>query len=287
MRAGVLAVHGFRRAMNQTALLKAPLGYYGGKARLASEIAALLPQNRTYVEPFGGMCSVLLARPPANDEIVNDAAEWVINFWRWVRDDPDEVAHICETLPSSRSEWEWAASLRSDDTASSRERLIAFLTLVQHSSYQSLAAAGWKRSLSGNLTGGFKTVFERKQSSAYLNLLAQRLKYVQLECTTAEALLEATQERPHVTVYCDPPYRGCVTDSYLAQINDHQHFINLLTAQQGAVAVSGYSDTWPELDAAGWHRHEWPAVLEFNIGEPRTECLWMNYQPAPSGRLFE
>ncbi len=74
-------------------------------------------------------------------------------------------------------------------------------------------------------------------------MLAQRLKYVQLECITAEALLEETQERSYITIYCDPPYRGSVTDSYLAQINDYQRFLELLTAQQGAVAVSGYSNT--------------------------------------------
>ena len=44
--------------------MKPPFPYYGGKTRVAEEIASILPAHRHYVEPFFGAGSVLLAKPP-------------------------------------------------------------------------------------------------------------------------------------------------------------------------------------------------------------------------------
>ena len=51
--------------------MKPPFPYYGGKTRVAEEIASILPAHRHYVEPFFGAGSVLLAKPPIVMETVN------------------------------------------------------------------------------------------------------------------------------------------------------------------------------------------------------------------------
>jgi DNA adenine methylase len=50
---------------------------------------------RNYVEPFFGSGAVLLGRPRPFDgpETVNDADGFIANFWRALRDDPEQVAY--------------------------------------------------------------------------------------------------------------------------------------------------------------------------------------------------
>ena len=64
------------------------LSYYGGKnpqRGVPHWINSLLPSTKEctlYVEPFCGMMGVLLSRQESFCEIVNDANERVVNWWR-------------------------------------------------------------------------------------------------------------------------------------------------------------------------------------------------------------
>src|SRR6266508_3832721 len=71
-----------------------PFAYYGGKTSLAERIADLLPAHRHYVEPFAGSLAVLLAKPPAPFETVNDLDQHLMTFWRVLRDRGDDPA-VC------------------------------------------------------------------------------------------------------------------------------------------------------------------------------------------------
>ena len=73
--------------------LKAPFPYFGGKSRIAPLVWTRFGDTPNYVEPFGGSLAVLLARPfPVRIETVNDASGFIVNFWRAVQADPNEVA---------------------------------------------------------------------------------------------------------------------------------------------------------------------------------------------------
>ncbi|RMH10974.1 MAG: DNA adenine methylase [Gemmatimonadetes bacterium] len=71
----------------------APFPYFGGKRRIAGEVWRRFGRVDAYVEPFAGSLAVLLARPDVRGrEIVNDSDGLLTNFWRAVRDAPDDVA---------------------------------------------------------------------------------------------------------------------------------------------------------------------------------------------------
>ncbi len=62
--------------------LKSPFGYYGGKQRLAKRILTLIPNHRTYVEPFFGGGAIFFAKPPSEVEVINDTNHELINFYK-------------------------------------------------------------------------------------------------------------------------------------------------------------------------------------------------------------
>ena len=75
--------------------LTAPFPYFGGKRRAAPLVWDMLGDPGGYVEPFAGSAAVLLARPQFKGrrvETLNDADGWLVNAWRAIRHNPEQVA---------------------------------------------------------------------------------------------------------------------------------------------------------------------------------------------------
>lgn len=110
--------------------LKAPFPYMGGKSRIARVIWQRFGDVPNFVDPFAGSLAVLLARPPFDGnriETVNDLDGHIVNFWRALQHDPDEVAYYADWPVSeldlhARGDWlyyrpdarEWVERLRAD-----------------------------------------------------------------------------------------------------------------------------------------------------------------------------
>lgn len=79
--------------------LRSPFPYFGGKARVASEIWRRFGEVKNYVEPFFGGGAVLLNRPrwsPNGLEIVNDIDALLTNFWRALKLHPRKLAKAAD-----------------------------------------------------------------------------------------------------------------------------------------------------------------------------------------------
>ena len=79
--------------------MKAPFPWFGGKRRVAPLIWKAFGDVDQYVEPFAGSLAVLLERPAwhkARVETVNDADQFLANFWRALAADPEAVAHYAD-----------------------------------------------------------------------------------------------------------------------------------------------------------------------------------------------
>lgn len=72
----------------------------------ADRIVDALPPHRTYVEPFAGSLAVLLAKPPALIEVVNDLDRELVVFWRVLQQRPEELIRVCALTPHARAEYE-------------------------------------------------------------------------------------------------------------------------------------------------------------------------------------
>ena len=83
---------------------KGAFGYYGSKQRLANSILKYLPPHHCWVELFGGALAVTMAKKPAMIEIVNDLDENIVNTFRQMRDNGDELLRLIELTPYARTE---------------------------------------------------------------------------------------------------------------------------------------------------------------------------------------
>lgn len=89
--------------MKKNPVLKPILKWVGGKRQLLADITPLIPKNPTlYVEPFIGGAAVLLDRQPDRARI-NDYNEELINVYRIVRDNPDDLLELLREHEESNS----------------------------------------------------------------------------------------------------------------------------------------------------------------------------------------
>lgn len=73
--------------------MKSILQYPGSKWRIAKQIVSLLPPHHTYLEPYFGSGAVLFNKSRSDIETINDLDENVVNFFQWLKNDPEKLAH--------------------------------------------------------------------------------------------------------------------------------------------------------------------------------------------------
>lgn len=77
--------------------LKAPFPYFGGKRLVTDVVWPRLGNVDNYIEPFAGSAAMLWARPHLpRIETLNDICCYVPNFWRSIKQAPEEVADYAD-----------------------------------------------------------------------------------------------------------------------------------------------------------------------------------------------
>ncbi len=77
--------------------LKAPFPAFGGKSKVAGLVWSHLGNPANFIEPFANSAATLLLRPdPGKIETINDANDYVANFWRAVKHDPEAVVEYAD-----------------------------------------------------------------------------------------------------------------------------------------------------------------------------------------------
>lgn len=261
-------------------MLKNPvLKYYGSKFRLAKWIIKHFPAHVHYVEPFGGGGSVLMQKSPSQLETYNDADGDVCNFFRVLRQQPDELIRQVRLTPWARNEYEICLENGGDDLENAR-RLYVRLWMSRHAGTL-VSRAAWRRRRDNKSPAADlrpQTIYEA----------AKRLAHVQIENRDALKLIEEF-DTANTLFYCDPPYVGSTrTDKkrYAVEMSsddDHRKFAETIGNARGMAVVSGYKcDLYREIfEGRGWSRIDTETMA--NGGVKRTESLWLS--PQTSERL--
>lgn len=253
-----------------------PFAYFGGKTNLADRIVALLPKHEHYVEPFAGSLAVLLAKPPARMETVNDLDGDLMTWWRILRDRPDELIRLCALTPHSRAELEACKTPAADELEQARRVWVR----IAQGRTGTLRNTGWRHFVNpaGSFTSmpGYLAGYVDRMAAA-----AERLASVSLECRPALEMLEVYGQHEGVLIYADPPYLGSLRHrNYQTEMTseaEHRELAEVLNACRATVVLSGY-DSPLYLEAyAGWDRITIGThTQQGNRNAERTEVLWLN-----------
>jgi DNA adenine methylase len=264
------------------------LRYYGGKWRLGPWIISFFPPHQNYVEPCCGACSVLLQKPRSPLETVNDLDGNVVNFFRVLRDRPDELIRKIRLTPWARAEYELRLGPCEDEIERARRFWMCCWMTIDGTGKET----------------GFRVSTNYSQQPAailrglpYMMWVAERFAGVQIERDDALVIM-AKYDNPHCLIYFDPPYvaseRSHKNKYQFEQVDGfHVEAAALLRSCQGYVVVSGYAcPLYAELyEAHGWRRHDKEA--QTNSGGKRIESVWLSprtWQALQSGAglpLFE
>lgn len=256
------------------------LRYYGGKWKLAPWIISHFPAHKNYVEPCGGAASVLLQKPRSPLETYNDIDGNVVNFFRVLRDQPDELIRSIRLTPWARAEYELSLQPADDDIERARRFFAALSMSMNGATVQSSNSYGWKNTT--DVRGRTTSAFDFANDT--LQVVADRFVGVQIECRDCLNVIERF-DNDEALIYFDPPYvtnERTKPDWYAYEwTNDmHAEASELLRACAGYVVISGYAcELYRELyESHGWTRVD--TVAQTNSGGSRIESLWLSPRTA-------
>lgn len=259
--------------------------WYGGKYSHLDWLLPLLPKTRHFCEPFGGSAAVLLNREPSPIETFNDIDEDVGNFFRVLRDKPEELLWKLYSTPFSYSEFREACELKREKDLPDVERARLFLVRAGQ------VRIGLAQKATPGLWAWCKLATSRGMSGAVsrwnakidkvLPLVVERLRRVQIESRAAIEVMKRYDSKDTL-FYCDPPYpHDCRRDprayAYEMTAKDHEELAEVLHSLNGKVALSSYRSPLIDSLYKDWNCIEAQERIIHSVKQPRREVLWTNY----------
>lgn len=258
-------------------------GWYGGKYSHLDWLLPLLPRTAHFCEPFGGSAAVLINRNPSPVETYNDIDGEVVNFFRTLRDEKEELIQAIGLTPFSREEFQQAI-YESVEGLTNLERARRFYIRarqVRTGLAQTASSGRWAHCTLTSRAGMAGAVSRWLGAIEDLPYIVQRLQRVQIEHAPAVDIIKR-YDTEETLFYCDPPYpHGSRGDAnayaYEMTDEDHRKLAEILHNVKGKVALSGYHCSLMDELYRDWRYIEAPAKMCHSVKTIRQEVLWINY----------
>lgn len=178
------------------------LKYPGSKWKMAEWIISLMPPHKSYLEPFFGSGAVFFKKEPSRIETINDMDGEIVNLFRCIREEPEELMRCVTMTPYSRAEYEQAwgkfrfrAGVPSVGVEAARMTLVRYW---QSHGSTSVYKGGWKNDRAGREYA--YDVRYWRQLPEWIAAAATRLKDAQIEQAPAVDVIRRFQH-PEVLIY--------------------------------------------------------------------------------------
>lgn len=256
--------------------MKTVLKYPGAKNRIADWICSYIPKHDVYVELYGGSFAVFFNKVPARIETLNDLDGNVFNYFRVLREHPEELAAQLKLTPFSRDEYYNACIYDESDSDIEKARKFA-VRCWQGFGCSNLYRNGFRSSQQKNSP---HTTKEWRNLPERLINASERLLNAQIENLPAVELLHR-YNTADVLMYIDPPYLHGTRKNYLYkhEMTDEQHeeLLSLIKDHPGRIILSGYDNDLYNSYLPEWNKRHKKTQAEAGIS--RTETLWLNFDP--------
>lgn len=266
--------------------MKTCLKYWGGKQQLANRIIALFPQHTCYVEPFFGGGAVFFEKTKAPVEIINDVNDNIVNFYRVIKRQFEQLKEEIDSTLYSESQWRQAKELWRSGMDKDKVLRAWAVFVLSHQSFSGALTNSWSFSDTTNHAIRFKNVkdyFDQKY--------VQRLDGVQVFCRDAHSVI-ANVDEPHTFFFLDPPYFNADMGPYGGYTEEQfRQLLELLSQAKGKFLLTTYpSDALAEYtQRCGWRTIN--NVMHLSAGNiagvKKNEVFTLNYAPpVEQGSLF-
>ena len=237
-------------------------------------ILPLIPEHKSYIEPFLGGAAVFFAKEPASVSILNDANGEVVNFYKVLKREKlrEELFQKVEETLFSREQFKEAQNIfNAPDGYSNVDRAWAVFTgfaLGRDNGIEAISAA---------VSREFGSTFNRQKLRLYSDECISRLDTCFIDNT--DALKCCMRARKHTFTYLDPPYVGAYQGHYSGYTDEHfERLLKGLPHVLGKFLMSSYDH--PLLrsyaDKHGWICEE--AATHSAISSTRFDILTRNYE---------
>ncbi len=265
-----------------------PFPWFGGKTVHLKNILPHLPEDATcFVDLFGGSAAVILNVKPYPVEVYNDLDEDVVNFFKVLRENTEELIQAISLTPYSRKEFSLA--LARSSTGGRIERARQFYVRIMQCRSSSPTAtrdSDWRYSKLISERGMAAPAQKWGNRYTSLFLIAQRLKRIMIENRDFLHILRQ-YDGSETLFYVDPPYvhetrqrkRGYTHEM---PTEDHLNLIHGLSTILGRFVLSGYdNEIYSEaIHSLGWSKVKFPparATTSSNSKTRKIEVLWKNF----------
>lgn len=265
-------------------MIKPILKYPGAKWRLAPWIIGYFPEHETYVEPYCGSAACFFAKDPAGHEILNDKFGSIVNLFKVLREQGEELIRLIDLTPWARDEY-LECERQFSGTGDALEDARRFLVRCwqAHGTRYNKPQHTWRNI--GPENNGQTTQLWRKLP-ARLYAAVDRLKMAEIDNRPAVEVIRR-YNKPDCLIYADPPYVKSTRngDYYEDEMTDAEHteLLQVLRKHTGSVILSGYAHPLYDDLLQDWYRVLMPVIAEH--GRRRTEVLWLNQKAAGAQQL--
>jgi len=248
------------------------LTYYGGKWRLAPWIISHFPPHDHYVELCGGAGSVLIQKPRSKLETYNDIDGNVVNFFRVLRENTDELIRQIKLTPWARAEFELSLELTEDKIEAARRFFVCMGLGVKNS--LRTTKGQFRLKVNEEASGVIPVLYHSE-----IEKIANRFNQVQIEQMNYDYMIKKC-DNEDTLFYFDPPYvvsKRTHDKVYMIEFTNEDHIKAAILLKQikGYAIVSGYAcNLYTELyENYDWQRKD--RESNTNSGGKRIESIWL------------
>ena len=263
---------------------KPAFGYYGAKQRISSSIIDLFPPHNAWVEVFCGSSAITLAKTAAPIEVINDLDGIIVNVFKQLRENSEELIKLIKLTPYAREEFEKAKVINVDDSDLERARKFLVVSMMTINATVGDPRCGFSVSSSYSRNGKEARVNRWNKLPERITNVVKRIRNVRVENKDAREIVKMFADRPATLMYLDPPYYVNRSHDYVVDAKEkefHEELLELCCKSKAMIIISHYENPLYKKflnKSSGWKSKTIKTHTRDTTGKDfeRNEIIWMN-----------